>query len=203
MGAERHRQRVVLLERALVAVSVICFAWYGLVSLEATYYEAEARAALHHRVAKARSSSDSADKAWEARAPERLIGLLEIPRLRMSTPVLEGDDGGTLRLGAGHLPDTPRPWEAGNSAIAAHRDGRFRPLKDIRVGDDVRILTPRGEIQYLVRRTRIVTPTDLSVLAPTDRQMLTLITCYPFYYVGNAPKRFVVHAERVSPVAYP
>jgi sortase A len=128
-----------------------------------------------------------------------LIGLLEIPRLNLSTAVVEGDSGDALNGTAGHLPDTPRPWEKGNSAIAAHRDQQFRALRNIRVGDELRVQTPHGEIIYQVSDTHIVMPTDLSVLKPKSEQMLTLITCYPFYYVGSAPKRFIVHAERVNP----
>ena len=126
-----------------------------------------------------------------------MLAILDIPRLNLSTPVLSGDDAVTLDVAVGHLPDTPLPWEVGNSALAAHRDGLFRPLRDIRVGDGVRLRTQRGDFTYRVRETKIVMPDDLSVLAPTDDHTLTLITCYPFNFVGNAPKRFIVHADRV------
>jgi sortase A len=126
-----------------------------------------------------------------------VVGLLQIPRLGFSTPILEGDDAETLRGAAGHLPDTPHPWEVGNSAIAAHRDGIFRPLRNVRVGDELRVQSPHGEIRYRVSDTHIVVPTDLSVLETKTPHMLTLITCYPFNYIGAAPKRFIVHAERV------
>jgi sortase A len=128
---------------------------------------------------------------------DNVVGLLEIPRLRFSTPVLEGDDSKTLRGAAGHLPDTPQPWEEGNSAIAAHRDGIFRPLRHIRIGDELRVQTPHGELRYKVSDTHIVPPTDLSVLDSKRPHMLTLITCYPFNYIGSAPQRFIVHAERI------
>lgn len=127
-----------------------------------------------------------------------LIGLLEIPRLGISTPVLADDDKRALDLGIGHLPDTPRPWEPGNTAVAAHRDTIFRPLKDVRIGDLVTLRTPHGDFEYQVRETKIVQPTDLSVLSPLESDALTLITCYPFYYVGSAPKRFIVHAMRTG-----
>lgn len=127
-----------------------------------------------------------------------LVGMLDVPRLKLSTPVVEGDDDRNLNRAAGHLPDTPLPWQGGNSAIAAHRDGLFRPLKDVGVGDEIRFRTTRDEYVYRVTKTTIVAPDDLSVLAPTPGAALTLITCYPFYYVGSAPKRFVVHAERVA-----
>jgi sortase A len=102
-----------------------------------------------------------------------------------------------LKRAVGHLSDTPMPWDAGNSAFAGHRDGLFRPLKDVKVGDEIRFRTTRDEFRYRVTKTSIVMPDDLSVLAPqSDPATLTLITCYPFYYVGSAPKRFVVHAAR-------
>jgi sortase A len=140
---------------------------------------------------------DAVVPTLERALASNVVGLLEIPRLRLSTPVLEGDDRETLRGAAGHLPDTPRPWEEGNSAIAAHRDGIFRPLRNIRVGDELRVQTPHGEMRYKVSDTHIVLPTDLSVLGTKTPHMLTLITCYPFNYVGAAPKRFIVHAERI------
>jgi LPXTG-site transpeptidase (sortase) family protein len=101
-------------------------------------------------------------------------------------------------VSAAHLPDTPRPWEAGNSAIAAHRDGLFRPLRHIRRGDAIRLRTRRGDLDYRVDETKVVQPSDLSVLAPRRADSVTLITCYPFNFVGSAPQRFIVHAERVG-----
>jgi sortase A len=127
-----------------------------------------------------------------------VLGLIEIPRLNLSSPVLSGDGAATLDIAVGHLPDTPKPWERGNSALAAHRDGLFRPLKNIRVGDDVRVRSVHGDFVYRVRHLKIVTPEDLSVLAPTNTDTLTLITCYPFNFIGHAPKRFIVQAERVT-----
>ena len=106
----------------------------------------------------------------------------------MSTAVVEDDGAKSLARSAGHLPDTPWPWQPGNSAIAAHRDGRFRALRNIKVGDDVRLRTSRGELRYRVRELSIVEPDDLTVLAPREKSSLTLITCYPFtYFVGNGP----------------
>jgi sortase A len=122
--------------------------------------------------------------------------MLDVPRLKLSTPVIEGDDTGTLKRAVGHLPDTPMPWEDGNSAVAGHRDGLFRPLKDVKVGDEIRFRTTRDAFTYRVTRTTIVEPDDVSVLDRQDQSGLTLITCYPFYYVGAAPQRFVIHAER-------
>jgi sortase A len=90
------------------------------------------------------------------------------------------------------------PWEGGNTAFAAHRDGLFRPLRHVKIGDEVRVRSERGELIYRVDETKIVTPDDLSVLEPRSADTLTLITCYPFNFIGNAPKRFIVHATRLE-----
>ena len=132
--------------------------------------------------------------------PERgsLIGRLEAPRLGLSVIVLEGDDSRSLKLGVGHVPGTPLPWEPGNAALAGHRDTFLRPLRNVREGDRFEVETPRETYHYVVDSIRIVTPDDVDVLAPESSPSLTLVTCYPFYYVGNAPKRFVVRARRVD-----
>lgn len=124
-----------------------------------------------------------------------LIGRLEIPRLNLSVIVMEGDDDATLARAVGHLPDTAFPWERGNAVIAGHRDTFFRPLKHVREGDEIRMTTARGTFDYRVMSTRIVEPDDLSVIAPTPTPSLTLVTCYPFNYVGSAPQRFIIHAR--------
>jgi sortase A len=129
------------------------------------------------------------------------IGMLEIPRLGLSSIVLEGDHMAALLLGVGHLSDTPLPWHDGNSVLAAHRDTFFRPLARIRRDDVIRFSTADAEFEYVVTETMIVGPTDLAVLDPTPSAMLTLITCYPFDYVGPAPDRFIVRAERRSRVS--
>jgi sortase A len=125
------------------------------------------------------------------------IGTLKIIRVGLSGVVVEGDEDSVLRRAIGHLPDTPLPWQPGNSALAAHRDTIFRPLKDVRLGDVLRLETPYGDFDYRVRETMIVKPEDLWVLDPTAVSMLTLISCYPFKYIGNAPERFIVRAERI------
>ena len=130
--------------------------------------------------------------------PHDVIAWLEIPRLRISTAVLEGDDDVALRLGAGHIPGTPVPGATGNVGIAAHRDSFFRPLAGIEPRDRIRLRTPDGDWEYTVESTRIVQPSNVSVLANTRESELTLVTCYPFRYVGPAPLRFIVHARRIG-----
>jgi sortase A len=124
------------------------------------------------------------------------LGRLRIDRLHLDVIVNEGDSDAILDVAAGHLPDTPLPWQGGNSAIAAHRDGLFRPLRDIRQNDVLTLSTPRGTFTYDVTEVRVVRANDLSVLKPRTRDTLTLITCYPFRYFGRAPYRFVVQSER-------
>ena len=126
--------------------------------------------------------------------PDGLVGVLEIPRLNLSEVVAFGDDDNTLKVAVGHLPDTPLPWATGNSVIAAHRDTHFRPLRDIRHGDLVRLKTRKGILEYVVKDTIIVNPADVWVMAPSDDRRLTLVTCYPFNYIGPAPQRFIVQA---------
>jgi LPXTG-site transpeptidase (sortase) family protein len=126
------------------------------------------------------------------------IGLIEIPRLGLSSVVLEGDDTAALLLGVGHLSDTPLPWHGGNTVFAAHRDTFFRPLAHIRKNDVIRFSTADTSFDYVVMELKVVEPTAVEVLEPTSAATLTLITCFPFDYIGLAPQRFIVRAERRS-----
>ena len=126
------------------------------------------------------------------------IAELSISRLGLSTIVLQGSDAKTLLRGPGHLEKTALPGEIGNAVIAGHRDSFFRPLRDVRIGDDVTVETPRARFHYRVTSTRVVDPHDVSVLRPTQQATLTLITCYPFWVLGRAPDRFIVRAVRTD-----
>jgi len=126
--------------------------------------------------------------------PGSAIGRLEIPRLALSAVVLEGSDSGTLLLGVGRLPDSALPGEPGNTVLAGHRDTFFRPLQAIRPGDRISLRTTQGEFLYSVAWTGIVDSTDTRLLLPTPKPALTLVTCYPFTYLGAAPERFIVRA---------
>jgi sortase A len=130
--------------------------------------------------------------------PHDVVAWLEVPRLRISTAVLEGDDDLALSLGAGHIPGTPLPGAAGNVGIAAHRDSFFRSLGGIEPQDRIRLRTREGDWEYAVESTRVVDPTEVGVLAPSPQSELTLVTCYPFRYVGAAPLRFIVRARRIG-----
>lgn len=178
-----------LAEWMLLGFGLGCLGTYVYETVEARRFQAEQTAAFE-RDARLRAMPSVIRQG-------SLVGMLDVPRLQLSTPVIQGDDTGILKRAVGHLPDTPMPWERGNSAVAGHRDGLFRPLKNVKIGDEIRFRTTRREFRYRVTRTAIVKPDDLSVLAPqAGPATLTLITCYPFSYVGTAPERFVVHAAR-------
>ena len=136
--------------------------------------------------------------AGHSTASQNLIGRIEIPRLGLSAMVVEGADSGVLRRAVGHLPSTPLPGESGNAVVTAHRDSFFRPLKDIRKDDAIRFTTPSGKYFYRVVSMTVVEPSDLSVVNRTADETLTLITCFPFSFVGHAPRRFIVRAERMQ-----
>jgi sortase A len=129
------------------------------------------------------------------------LALLRIPRLGLEVPVLDGTDEITLNRGVGRIPGTARPNEPGNIGIAGHRDGFFRCLKDIVPGDLVEIVALEGTGRYLVEGTTVVGPSDVEVLKPSSLPSLTLVTCYPFYFVGSAPQRYVVRAALEEPPA--
>jgi sortase A len=133
-----------------------------------------------------------------APAMDGLIGRIEIARLGLSVMVVEGDDGKTLRRAAGHVPGTALPGQLGNVGITAHRDTFFRPLRNIQMDDVVTVTTLKGIYHYRVVFTRIVSPQDVEVLDSTGGEVLTLVTCHPFYFVGAAPNRFIVRAERIT-----
>jgi sortase A len=130
--------------------------------------------------------------------PRSVIGRLEIPRLKLAVMVREGADEGTLSRAVGHIPGTALPGVVGNVGLAGHRDTFFRALRNIRADDTIELETTAGTYRYIVKSTRIVTPRDVSVLEASGGETLTLVTCYPFYYVGSAPKRFIVHATQVG-----
>jgi sortase A len=123
------------------------------------------------------------------------LAVLRIPALHLEVPVLEGTDEVTLNRGVGRIAGTSFPGEAGNIGIAGHRDGFFRKLKDIHAGDAVELATVSGTDIFVVDRIRITSPADVSVLRPRTKHSITLVTCYPFYFVGPAPRRFIVQAS--------
>jgi sortase A len=138
-------------------------------------------------------------KAWQSTqslTSPTPLAILRIPRIRLEVSVLEGTDDVTLDRGVGHIADTAAPGDDGNIGIAGHRDGFFRGLMNVVPGDAIELGTRHGTESYRIERTWIVNPDDVSVLDPTPERSLTLVTCYPFYFVGPAPQRYIVRAVR-------
>lgn len=205
------RRGLRLLERLLLVVGCVCLGYFGYVYGETALYQAyEAReldailAAVPPVPARDAATSTHARRETEvvlptARRPRpadgTTLGRLEIPRLRVSAMVRAGSDSRTLRLAVGHIGGTSLPGEPGNIGLAAHRDTFFRRLGEIREDDLVRFVTTDGTFVYRVEGTKVVDPHDTWVLNPTEEPALTLVTCYPFRYVGSAPRRFIVRAH--------
>lgn len=127
-----------------------------------------------------------------------VIGEIEVARAGLKAIVVQGDSTKLLRRAVGHLPATALPGEAGNVVLAGHRDGLFRPLREVLPGDTITLRTSAREFRYQVEWTAVVPPTAVRVIQPTSERALTLVTCFPFYYVGAAPERFVVRAREVK-----
>lgn len=149
------------------------------------------------RLARTAATRDASTSA-ATRPSLDALGRIVVPRLGLEVMVADGIDARTLRRAAGHIPGTSRLGSGGNVGIAGHRDSWFRPLKDVRAGDEVVVTTPGAVSRYRVEWAEVVVPDDTSALRPTTYPALTLVTCYPFYYVGTAPDRFVVRARLVE-----
>jgi sortase A len=129
-----------------------------------------------------------------------VLGEIEIPRLTLKAVILNGNSSVILRRGVAHLPETPMPGEWGNVVLAGHRDTFFRPLRRIRPADVIRLRANVETIEYTVESIQVVSPRNVQVLEPSNSRSLTLITCFPFEYVGAAPSRFIVRSEQTSVV---
>lgn len=191
------------LERILLVVAIACLGYFGLMWADLQFEQRrenrELDRILHSREAAApelRTSTNEVEGVRRAAdAPHTgVLGRLEIPRLGVSATVREGDDARTLRQAVGHIPGTALPGASGNAGLAAHRDTFFQRLKDIRTRDAITFTSPDGIHHYIVEDILIVEPTNVSVLNDSESATLTLVTCYPFNYIGSAPKRFVVRA---------
>jgi sortase A len=172
---------------------ILALAYCMWVVAVAALYQSSSREALQHL-------REQHPRPWSSHSKSRpgvgsVLADLDIPRIGLSVMVVEGTDEHALRLGAGHLVGSGLPGEPGNVVIAAHRDTFFRSLRNIRVGDTIDLAVPEGTYSYQVDWTRVVEAADSHALDPTARRALTLITCYPFSYLGSAPDRFVVRAS--------
>jgi sortase A len=189
------RRRAVwrMLERILLVIGVVTLGYCAYVVIESRLYQAWENRELDKILASAPPRPQTR-AARPAPAPGSVIGRIEIPRLEVSTVIRAGTDARTLRLAVGHIPGTALPGESGNIGLAGHRDTFFRRLRDIQPDDEIRVVTPEGTYVFRVENTTIVKPVDTWVLNATPTATLTLVTCYPFSYVGSAPDRFIVRA---------
>ncbi len=188
------------LERLLLVIAVACLGYYAFASAETLLYQAYEERELDAILA----SSNRPDVVPATRTNRVLrrgqtVGRIEIPRLGVSAIIKAGTDARTLQLAVGHIPGTSLPGEPGNVGLAGHRDTFFRRLRMIAPDDEIKVTTPEGVFSYRVARTDVVEPDDVWVLEPTDYSALTLVTCYPFTYVGSAPQRFIVRALESDP----
>lgn len=180
--------------RVLVITGLLALSYVALTLLDARLYQAQAvqtlesqiHAEQQHRSAVTRHAVKEGD----------VLGRIEIPRIGVAVAVLQGTTSRTLRLGVGHIDGTALPGESGNIGIAGHRDTFFRNLKDIRGGDEIILQTISGIYRYDVDWIQITGPSDGGIIADKTESALTLVTCYPFHYIGAAPERYVVHARR-------
>jgi sortase A len=191
-GSRRRREWLRAIEGGLYGIATVALIWYGAVRLGAAREQAALAEELERSRATLQAGAQTVARTAAPPAPRALVGRIEIRRLNLSTLAREGVDTRTLRGSAGHVPGSALPGQPGNAAFAAHRDTYFRPLKGVRTGDEIAITTRDGEFRYLVSGTRVVDPSDVSVLRASSEPTLTLVTCYPFDYVGSAPKRFIV-----------
>ena len=192
-AAPRRRRRLVLLvvERVLLLVALGTLGYVvGSVGGATLYQDYESR-----QLDEVLRGARSPDQASAQPVARRVLGRLEIPTLGVSTIVREGEDARTLQLAVGHIAGTAFPGASGNMGLAGHRDTFFRRLREIDVGDVIRLVAVEGTFTYVVESTQIVDPDDLWVLDPTPEPSLTLVTCYPFTYIGEAPERFIVKAR--------
>jgi sortase A len=194
-------------QRALFACAIVLLSYCGFALVDAWTFQRRQsrdldRLLRDRRVAlqaAPRTESAAPPPAAEVVAPDGLIGRIEIPRLLLSVVVIEGIGRTTLRRAVGHIPGTALPGHAGNVGLAGHRDTFFRPLKDLRIRDEILFSTLQGNFKYIVVSLTIVDPDDVWVLARSRENVLTLVTCYPFHYIGPAPQRWIVRARQVSP----
>lgn len=194
--ASRKPRGVVLLvvERVLLLIALAAFGYVaGSVGGAVLYQDYESR-----QLDQVLRGTQPAAAVGMPAVTRRVLGRLEIPSLGVSTIVREGEDARTLQLAVGHIAGTALPGAAGNIGLAGHRDTFFRRLREINPGDLIRLVAVEGTFTYAVESTQIVDPDDLWVLDPTTEPSLTLVTCYPFTYIGSAPERFIVRAKLVA-----
>jgi len=189
-----------ILSAGLIVFGLASIGWVSVRLTQQSHFQRQQTEALNRAITAPPAAPAAVEKPVLPRVPpDGLIGRLEIPRVGLSTIVMEGDDDATLEKAVGHLPDTALPWEPGNSALAGHRDTHFRRIRNVKQGDEIRLTSPRGVFSYRITKLFVTSPDNVGVLAPSsDGDVITLVTCYPFNYVGSAPKRFIVQATRIT-----
>jgi sortase A len=197
-GPWRVASRLRILEAVCLLVALTAFAWLVTGRVAAARDQANWARELEAQLA-ARGSLPAEAGSHPTQAA--FAGRLEIPRLGLSVMTREGTDPATLDRAVGHIANTARPGASGNAAFAGHRDTFFSGLRHVRAGDRVVVTTDFGRYEYIVRETRVVSPRDVSVLDPTPEPTLTLVTCFPFRYIGPAPERFIVRASLAQDAA--
>jgi len=193
MRMERLGRILKWTERALFACAALFLGYCGFAVVDAWSFQRRESIDLDRLLGDRRGVSHDVPSA----AKGGTIGRIEIPRLRLSVVVVEGIGKTTLRRAAGHIPGTALPGQPGNVGISGHRDTFFRPLKDLKIKDEIQFSTLNGDFRYVVQSLTVVDPNNVGVLAPSAENLLTLVTCYPFFYLGAAPKRFVVKARQM------
>ncbi len=183
----------------LLAAGLLAIAYVAYVAVDANLYQARERRRLEQMrppapVASTGPVAPAAPPPVEGQA----FAEIEIPRLGLDAVVAQGDSAAILRRAVGHLDGTALPGQAGNVVLAGHRDTFFLPLHGVREGDRITLRAGAAEFGYVVEWTKVVPPTDVQVIQPTAGRTLTLVTCYPFWYIGPAPRRFIVRARQVE-----
>lgn len=188
-------------QAVLFTIGVLLLGYCGLILADSWLFQKRGNQELERQRRQARPGEAEAPgpvpSPPAAIGSDGLIGRIEIPSLHVAAVVFEGTGAGTLRHAVGHISGTALPGQAGNIGLAGHRDTFFRPLRDIVRADIITLTTPRGPYRYAVVSTRVVAPTEVSVLEDRGGEILTLVTCFPFHFIGAAPSRFIVRAERV------
>ena len=194
--------RLILLwtQRALFAGAILMLGYCAFVLVDAWWFERVESRNLDHIHQELPGEDVHLPIVLPSReaAPHGMIGRIEIARLGLSAVIVEGTDNKSLRRAVGHITGTGLPGQPGNIGVAGHRDTFFRPLRNIRPDDIIKLTTLHGDYRYRVVSTKVVSPSDVAVLNPDGNEILTLVTCYPFFFVGSAPDRFIVRAERVT-----
>jgi sortase A len=179
---------------ALAVAGLAMLGYYVFVRVDSWNFQRRAERELASRVPAAPAPAPPTHSAAPSAGP---VGRIAIARLGLSAAITEGADDTALRRAVGHIPGTALPGQRGNVGLAGHRDTFFRPLRNVRADDVIVVSTEEGDFRYRVVSTKVVDPHAVEVLNPTEVETLTLVTCYPFFYIGAAPNRFIVRAERI------